>query len=1040
MIGLIITLSACGGGGSGGGPVGDADGGSADTPTNITLNTAYNSSVGNGDSYFVVSGLTTGTTYAVYAYNLTGDIALYGYVDPGFTVAFFSSDRPGTADEAFSSSPDENGKIYIRVSGANSGGGASFTLKVLPATVTQGSNAAPLDITGSLPFEGTTLNQGSYYVVAGLTPGQRYTVSLEGVIYNPELNVHQHKAFDYAVCTSVNAAWEAESCVAAANFEGKLYIKVSANNGLTISQVGAYYTINVVPATGTELIFEGYDDAPIDLTDSLPYAAQNNRRDSYYTISGLAPGVRYEIRMDNPSVDVQLWVFPGGQFYNSLCTVGYYFTLPTRKSCVAEAPASGSLNIQVPYLSAATYNLDVVLAPVAEGSVASPVTITAPYNGQVDATSSYYVINGLAPDWNYKVSLGDSSNSISVMAGSSTDLTPYNAGTTGRTDLSGSLFIRIDGSDTDGNGAWFTFDLVDANNPEGSVASPIDISLSSPSSPHAGQVDNRTSYYQITGLTPDNYYMTHIGGYTQDVTVYVWDNSSYSGTAKCWFTASPSSTSVNNHCLAPAPAGGTLYIEVRGHASYITGTQYNLWVAPSLLKSEGQSSAIPIAVDTPYAGMVSSYNSDMSSFYVVSGLPGSASYNVVLSNTTDDVDLTVFSDVGLTAELCRSHRRGLYDEHCVATTESGGGSKVLYIKVTASSYTATYDGASYTLNVSAGATPVVNEGTSAVPLDITLDIPRNGMVQASATTTQSSYYKVTGLNPASRYAVMVENPDAPVSLYVYSDASFSSNLCTWNTPLAPVNGACATLPNGAGELFIKTNSSYIADATYSLSVVPAPVADGTQGAPMDLIGSLPYSGQVDGDKSYYMLSGLTAGASYLVSLSKLTDTLQVAVYENAAFTAFVAQSLAKDDVTSVVGTADSRGILYFAVDGFYTSGNGAFFELNVLPAAQSEGSTSEPVTITMQDIPYAGQKAYQSSTNSYYNITGLVPHSSHHVNLRNRTANAWVKVYGDASFTRELCYGSYGDYRIGCAAAANHVGEMFIEVGYTGGFYEIFVP
>lgn len=1029
---LIFLLAACSGGGSSSEEIG---GGSKNTPKDIVTSQLYSTSVESGNSFYVVDGLATGQFYAIYAYAATANIALYGYVDPDFTLVMCSSDRSGTADEACSTTPDTSGKIYIRISGAS---GASFMLKVMPAAVGQGSPVAPLDITTSLPYQGTTGHvAGSYYIINNLMPGKMYTVALGNVLYNPVLNVYQRKQFDYAYCTSDNAVWLDESCPVAANFEGKIYIKVSANNGMTLSQIGAYYGISVTPATGTELVFEGYNDAPVDITGKMPYAGQVYRFDSYYKLTGLLPGVRYEVRMNNPTVDLLMYVFQTGTYANAGCTTPYHFGLPTRTSCVATASSSGELYIQIPTLSnGGTYTLDVVLAPVAEGSAASPKVIAVPYNGQVDGTASFYVINGLTPDWNYKVLLGNASRTVTVMAGSSTNLTAYNAISTGRTDLSGSLFIKVDGNATSGNGAWFTLNLGAANNPQGTVAAPLDMTTSTPASPVAGQVDNRTSYYKITGLTAGNYYMAHIGDYTQSVSVYVWDNSTYSGTAKCWFAASPFSSSVANHCLTPAPVSGTLYIEVRGDPSYITGTQYKLWLAPSLLKSEGQLSPVAISVATPYSGKVSNYSTDNLSRYVVSGLPGGLTYNVALSNSTDDVDIWVYSDAAMTAELCHSQRAGLYDESCVATTLSkgGGSKKTLYIAVYAS--TTSYDGASYILTVTSGATPIVNEGTAAAPIDITASITSySGKVRTGG----NSYYKVTRLVPASRYAIIAQNPNDAVNLYVYADAAFSTVLCADASWFTPVNRSCSTQPNSAGELYVKVVGLSAADANYTLKVAAAPVAVGMTGAPVDITGSLPYSGQVSAGKSYYMVGNLTPGTSYHASLSKLTSKGRVAIYPNSAFTSYTAQSTSNDNVASVVGAADSSGILYVAADGFYSNTHGAFFDLAVRPAPLSEGTIAAPVAVVLK-TPYAGQKTYLSATLSYYKITGLVPHSSHRVSLRNRTMSAWVKVFDSASFTRELCYSGYGDFRTGCAAAANTAGEMYIQVGDSGGFYDIYVP
>jgi hypothetical protein len=71
---------------------------------------------------------------------------------------------------------------------------------------------------------------GSYYVVSGLTPGATYTVSLTEMTGGGSLNVFQDSDFTITpglTCNSSNAVNLPEICQLAANASGRLYINAS---------------------------------------------------------------------------------------------------------------------------------------------------------------------------------------------------------------------------------------------------------------------------------------------------------------------------------------------------------------------------------------------------------------------------------------------------------------------------------------------------------------------------------------------------------------------------------------------------------------------------------------------------------------------------------------------------------------------------------------------------------------------------------------------------------------------------------------------
>lgn len=1065
---LMILLTACGGGGAGGGggsggnPGGDQ--GSVDPNTGLitplTITTPYRGSVSSGgNSYYVVSGLAASTAYILYVHSMTDNVDLGGYVTSLFFASACSSSRSGTSVEACAMSSDTNGNIYIKISGQNASGNANFTIEILSPPANEATQAAPVNIPAStLPYGGSVADSGnSYYVVSGLTPGNVYTVSLSNVIFNAALYGYPSKDFSYNQinprCYSDNAAWLDESCEISANFEGKIYIKVIDIYGYL--QPGAMYTINVTTTGGTETIFEGYQDAPMDVTTTA-YNGQEYDFPSYYRFSGLSPSSRYEIHFTNYTTTTDFVAYDDAN--NTLCQAFSYYASNNDSFCVATTNASGYFYVLVRGQvneGGTRFTISVSPAPVAEGTAIAPKTITMPYNGQVDNTYSYYVISGLTPDFDYLISASNTTRNILLYAGADFSSLTLNIG---RTNASGQLFVKIAGTGTGGDGAWFTLNSQTANNPEGSVSTPVDISSASQSSPYHGQVDDRASYYAVSGLTPGKYYVVHINNVDNtypDLMAYA--DSGYT-TQTC--TISSIYTTQEGHCLTPVSASGDLYIKVYG-ASKIDGSQYNIWVAPSLIVSEG-SAASPVDIDpagnlnltTPqavtYNGQVSNYYGDTSSYYKVTLNSGPANYTVSVTSMTDNVDLVVSDAITGATMTCNSSHLNLMDESCVITSQTvGGGVKSvdLLIEVNTSA-NLLWDGSTFQLTVTPGGTPAASEGSISTPLDISGALPYTGKVKAYG----DSFYKVTGLTPSTRYEVRVNTVRDLMSMYVYTDSTYSATQCdVWfSTPPPPQNIACQATTNASGELYFSTNGNQIdgSEASYDIDIVAAPVAEGTLGSPIDITALLPRASQVSGTldgsghftldqvNSYYVITGLTPGNNYQIRLTDVTETVYMNAYSDAGYT----NKLCFFDSTVCDAAANSSGEFYIRVDGYRNMNDaGGYYTLDVYPLPSGEGSASAPVTMTRQMVHTGSQG--QNADPSYYKISGLTPHSSYRTMVKNMSANTEILVFGNANYQYTLCESTTWNTAFGCSAAANDAGELYFKVQGTGnGTFDIVVP
>lgn len=1039
-----------------------------------------------GKSFYVVKGLTSGTKYTISVHSLTQSISLNGYKEATIYSPSCSSNRTGLSNEACSLSANVNGELYIKIDAYFASVDAAYTIEILPPPVDEGTLETPLDIGGVLPHSGTVTTDGnSYYVVSGLTPGSIYNINLTNVIGYPTLFGYPHKDFINpgtftSLCWSTNNGWADETCQLTANFDGKVYIKVTDYNSFIAP--GSYYKVSVSPTGQSERYFEGYVDAPI-LLNNLVYRGQSYRYPSNYRYSNLVPGQRYEIHVKNYVNRTYLNVFTDyGDTVGSTCSASSYNTAGADMWCVAKANSLGQLNFNVAGYDndgGTRYDLQLATAPVAEGSVLEPKRITMPYDGQVDETNSYYVIPGLKPNWVYEVVTTQTTRNLSIQAGSDINNLEYR--NIGRSNAKGELFFKARTGYMDG--AWFSVELGDANNPEGSVVSPVDISSSSDVSPYHGQLDNTVSYYVVKGLIPGAFYTAHVNGVSNinpDMIVYA-DPSFTNKLCSDDFIF----TTNEGHCLAPANADGELYILMLNDTYHIEGTGYNLWLAPSLLKTQGtvsepinidQGSVVDAGGNITYQGMVSAFRGKNESYYRVrmDTRGGQGFYRVSLTGMTDNVNLNVTNhlDSAAKTDFCFSSYPNLVEESCIIQSQLIKG-KVKYadiiikVSTTIESNSNTYwDGAAFTIKVEPVNEADVRtiEGSWAEPKDITGLLPYQGHVDNY----RYSSYKIAGLNPNERFEVRVNTNRDSMEMRVFDSNTTNWDLCSVRFSTVPGpegNISCQATASSIGELYVRVEDN---DSVYSSSDIPfevdiksIPQAEGSLTTPLDITGQLPRASQVGGllntdgfytqgeVNSYYKVGGLLPDTEYQVLINKTSGKISyynaLKVYQDPDMT------MVSCDETSFLNmgcraVSNSYGELYIHIDGYWDrSQSGSYFDINVRTLPKAEGSVDTPVVIGTGY--YQGQHAGAPSS-SYYKVTGLTPNRSQRVAIQNDSVTTEITLYGAPDYKYELCRVDTGFGPTGCSAAANSDGELYIKInsdeaykeGADAGIFELLIP
>jgi hypothetical protein len=180
-------------------------------------------------SYYVVTGLTPSADLYVRLTNLTQNVDLFVYSDSGFSSQLCSSAASTIAEACVATVPG-SGELYIRAQNVSGQPGATYTVDVIDPPVAEGSVASPVDITGLLPYGGTTVVSGSFYRITGLTPGTVYTVSMTELTAGGQLRVYSDAAFSTLEDSSNGGVNLPEVCQATANPSGILYINADVDN------------------------------------------------------------------------------------------------------------------------------------------------------------------------------------------------------------------------------------------------------------------------------------------------------------------------------------------------------------------------------------------------------------------------------------------------------------------------------------------------------------------------------------------------------------------------------------------------------------------------------------------------------------------------------------------------------------------------------------------------------------------------------------------------------------------------------------------
>ncbi len=320
----------------------------------------------------------------------------------------------------------------------------------------------------------------------------------------------------------------------------------------------------------------------------------------------------------------------------------------------------------------------------------------------------------------------------------------------------------------------------------------------------------------------------------------------------------------------------------------------------------GTVAPLASSTDLPYAGQAST----TLKFYQITELTPGTHYAFTITNMTDALTMNVYSDAAFSSLLCTALYNATTSESCTAPV---GASGTVYIAVDGSNTTS---GATFTLTAPLATPPTLTAPVITYP---------TGLPLAGSVGTGLTYYKVTGLVPGTNYVVRLFGLTADVILLVYGDPYFYSLLCS--DECLDFDDFCTAPANSDGELYVSANGfRTTAGSSYSVELaVPLPLTASLA------IGNFPAAASVDTGRVVYQVTGLTGGKTYTVSLTELSASADLYVYDAPDLTHLICSSaLSGTDPRSCSGPAPYYGDIYVVADGQHTT-SGATFKMNVVP-------------------------------------------------------------------------------------------------------------
>jgi hypothetical protein len=495
--------------------------------------------------------------------------------------------------------------------------------------------------------------------------------------------------------------------------------------------------------------------------------------------------------------------------------------------------------------------------------------------------------------------------------------------------------------------------------------------------PISAQVDTQQpSYFRVSGLTVGTTYDFVLHG-SETLTLFVFGDDAAFNSAFCSRSAFPAAYPYTAPCVITATDEDMLIAVLAAERT----ESFSIDVTPTAPaepppNSEGKfvSPIVLAASLLPYAGQVGGdEDGDSMSIYEITGLSPFQRYAVSVSSPRQNVY----------ALIADNDADPIWLDHGLPAIGRPTGDSLLVV-VTSDDAA----GSRFTLDV---AVPThVSEGTKDAPLEIQYpaDLAHDGEVgwaSAGEGLGAVSFYVVTGLDPGGYVVELASDVDARVVTFgdgsTFTQSYDSTAICV-----------AESSPNLMGRCFsrITGNALYIAvvgagdglGGAITLDIEPASLtSEGVPNAPVAVaLSSFPRASEVEkGTRSFYEVTGLTAGEVYTVSTADSDEPLILSVYADATRQDLLSvpsnepvREQNPDNHYSVVAPGDSLFIEVSSSGLGFLRYIGTSFVLDVAKSTVgSEGTEAQPIELRCAGSPYVGRVDIAGP--SHYRFTNLRP-------------------------------------------------------------------
>ncbi|MDH5751765.1 MAG: proprotein convertase P-domain-containing protein, partial [Deltaproteobacteria bacterium] len=217
-------------------------------------------------------------------------------------------------------------------------------------------------------------------------------------------------------------------------------------------------------------------------------------------------------------------------------------------------------------------------------------------------------------------------------------------------------------------------------------------------------------------------------------------------------------------------------------------------------KSAGPTTpTLNFALDLPHSG---SLDIGEISVFKITGISEGLPLLFTLTGMTDNADLRIYGDSGLTTMLCESIQAGTLDESCPVFSP---GTSV-YVEITDLS--------------TAGNVFTLNGQFNGLVLSFGVDLPYPGMASEG----EVQMMEIAGITPDAVYNFSLTGLSKNADMQLFYDEGFTSLICSSENPDAQDELCIVSTPGTS--LFLRISNLDIGSVNYTLDVVvnPAPLA------------------------------------------------------------------------------------------------------------------------------------------------------------------------------------------------------------------------